>query len=372
MKRIISFYIILLTIVGCSSSDENDTPSTVAFQRTNLLTNWADNIIIPGYQSFNLSLENLDNAFNNFSTTTNQSNLIELRQAWENAYIAWQRISMFENGPAESLGYRLNINIYPTNTSTIEQNIANGNSNLALPSNRDAKGFPALDYLINGSASSDADIVTRFNNPNERVLLLNYSEAIINDMVTLTENILEQWTNTFRDTFIANDGSSTTAATDLLVNDYIEYYEFFLRRGKVGLPAGVFGNAPSQNLLEGFYKGDISNELCLEALEAVQNFFNGVSSLNGSNGIGLDDYLNTIGAEDNEGNLLSVVINNQFNTVINTIENLNSFQEELTSNTPPTNLLLAVEELNRVIPLIKIDMLSFLNINIDFQDSDGD
>jgi len=48
---------------------------------------------------------------------------------------------------------------YPTDFDLIENHIASGSYNFDLPSNRDSKGFPALDYLLNGMASSDAEIV---------------------------------------------------------------------------------------------------------------------------------------------------------------------------------------------------------------------
>ncbi|NAS32768.1 peptidase M75 [Flavobacteriaceae bacterium R38] len=374
MKKIFLLFVFGSIILGCSSSDSSDdtppTPPTTSFQRSELLINWADNIIIPSYEAFQTSLSSLQTAFDNFNTTADEANLIALRNAWRDAYFAWQRVSMFEIGPAENVDYRLNINIYPADVTQIQQNITSGNADLSLPSNRDAKGFPALDYLINGLAADDTAIVARFNDGAAGINLLNYTGSLIADMVTLTNGVLQEWTGNFRDSFVANDGSSATASVDRYVNDYILYYERFLRAGKVGIPAGVFSASLNPQNLEAFYKGDISNQLCLEALDAVQDFFNGISFNSTTNGIGLDDYLNTLGVESG-GQQLSSLINNQYNTARNMINGLDSFQEEL-QNSPPVQLLLAYDELQRIVPLIKVDMLSALNINVDFQDADGD
>lgn len=372
MKKFFGIVLWSLIVFGCSSStsDDSEPPVVVNFERSELLANWADNLIIPAYQAFDASLGDLEAAFDTFNTTTDETNFLAFRQAWIDAYFVWQRVSIFENGPAESISYRDNINIYPTDETTIDQNIASGNANLALPSNRDAKGFPALDYIINGIADNDADIIARFNDPAEGTNIFAYTEALIDDMISLTDNVLAQWLNGFRDDFVENDGSSVNASVDRIVNDYIFYYEFPLRRIKLELASGVRGNEPSETLLEAFYIGNISNELCLEALQATQDFFNGVT-FNGQSGIGLDDYLNALDAENFEGVSLTDIINNQYNLARTTIENLALFQEEL-QNSPPLNLITAVEELNRLIPLIKTDMLSFLNINVDFQDNDGD
>ena len=375
MKKIL-LLVFGLVLFGCSSSGggSDDAPAppppTATFERSTLLVNWADNIIIPSYEAFQTSLAALETAFNDFNTTTDEANLLALREAWRNAYFVWQRVSMFEIGPAEDVGYRLNINIYPADANLIEQNAASGNADLALPSNRDAKGFPALDYLINGIAADDAAILSRFNDANEGSDLMNYTGSLISDMISLTDDVLQAWRGSFRDSFVANDGSSATASVDRYVNDYILYYERFLRAGKVGIPAGVFSESSSPANLEAFYIGNISNELCLEALDAVQDFFNGVRFGSTSNGVGLDDYLNTLGVESN-GQLLSDIINEQYNTARDMVNGLNSFQEEL-RNSPPVDLLLAYDELQRIVPLIKVDMLSALSINVDFQDADGD
>lgn len=368
MKKIFGILILTLVIWACSSSDgeQDEGPTTTSFDRGQMLEHWADNIIIPSLQSFSQSLSNLETAFNTFNADRNEANLIILRNEWRDAYLSWQRVSLFEIGPSEAIDYRLNINSYPTSTSEIESNILNPNVDLALPSNRDAKGFPAIDYLINGSAESDSAILARFTSANEGEAILSYLEALITDMSSLTSQVLQAWQGEFRDQFVTNDGSSVTASVDLYVNDYIFYYERFLRAGKMGIPAGVFSNTPLPENLEALYDGSITNDLFLEGLDAVQNFFNGIAFNGNSNGISLDNYLEDLGRDD-----LVDIINNQYNIARIAVSNLNAFQVELENN-PPIAMLQAYEEVQRVVPLIKVDMLSVLNINVDFQDADGD
>ncbi len=378
MKTFFNILICSFIILGCSSSGSNsdDDVSTnngsdnmssgTTFQRSELLANWSDNIIIPAYQSLTEALDNLNTAFVLFSNDTSESNLVALRTAWIEAYFVWQRVSMFEIGPAENIDYRLNMNIFPADTAQINANVNIGNADLSLPSNRDAKGFPALDYLLNGLADTDASIVARFTSATDGGNLLNYTERLILDMQSLTNQVLTQWTGVFRDQFVANDGSSSTASVDRYINDYIFYYERFFRAGKVGIPAGVFSGSTRPQNLEALHIGTLSNDLFFEALDAIQDFFNGVAFNTSSNGIGLDDYLNST-----NNNELTTLINSQYNTARNAFLGLNSFQVEL-ENTVPTSLLEAYDEIQRVIPLIKVDMLSALNINVDFQDADGD
>ena len=377
MKKTIYSLFLMVFIFACSSDNSDDSTPTdddtgeIAFSRAELLESWADTIIIPSYEAFTASLGTLNSALDTFVGDPNEVNLVALRTAWQDTYFVWQRVSMFETGPAESINYRLNINVYPTDVDQIEINVFldENDLNLDLPSNRDAKGLPALDYLLNGLANTDAEIIAIFNGPNGNNYL-TYTTLLVQDMTDLTDQVLSAWQGGFRDDFVNNDGSSANASADRYINDYIEYYERFLRAGKMGIPAGVFSGSVIPENLEARFKGDISNALFLEGLDAVQDFFNGIAFGSTTNGIGLDDYLMDLDAQI-DGQQLSTAINNQYNVARTAVSNLGSFQSELEVD-PPIQMLLAYDEVQRIVPLIKVDMLSFLNINVDFQDADGD
>ena len=370
----------LFLLIGCSSDNgggmSDDTgpdpdPIGADFQRGPMLVNWADNIILPAYQSFSLTLEALQTAYDNFKADASEANLTALRLAWQDAYLAWQTVSMFEIGPAESIGYRLNMNTYPTDFALIEDHVASGDYDLSLSSNRDTKGFPALDYLINGLADTDTDIVAKYAQPASNNPYFNYIDDVLADMQSLTSQVLTEWQQGYRDTFVNNDGSSSTASVDRFVNDYIFYYEKFLRAGKMGIPLGVFTGTKVPGNVEAFHKSDFSNTLFLEGLQAVQDFFNGKHFGSGQTGESLDSYLDTLNTLK-DGEDLGQVINDQFNTARDMVEALDPFIDELENNNPPTDMLLAYDEVQRAVPLLKVDMVSAMSISIDFVDADGD
>jgi hypothetical protein len=56
MKKIF-ILLVLLTIAACSSNDNNETGIGNNYNRTLLLTNWADNIIIPSYVNYQTKIE---------------------------------------------------------------------------------------------------------------------------------------------------------------------------------------------------------------------------------------------------------------------------------------------------------------------------
>ena len=382
------WYFLLLTalvIWSCSSDSSNGTDNTddgigttdddggvpATFDRGPMLSNWADNIIIPSYQAFQTELSDLDAAFDTFSADKTVGNIEALRNAWLEAYTAWQTVSMFEIGPAESIGYRLNMNTYPTDTPLVDNHIATGTYDLSLPSNRDTKGFSALDYLLNGLEDNDTDLVDRLTSGMDADAILTYIEDILDDMIALTNSVVGDWEGAYRNTFVSNDGSSATASVDRFVNDYIFYYEKFLRAGKMGIPLGVFSVDPIPNTIEAFYKADVSNAFFLKGLDAVQDFFNGKHFDSATTGESLASYLDDLNTVK-DGEDLAKLINDQMNLARDMVTALDTFRNEIENNNPPTDMLLAYDEVQRVVPLFKVDMVSAMSISIDFVDADGD
>ncbi len=374
-KRLFLFPIMILFIWACSTDAERkegaDFDDAVSFDRSAMLINWADNIIIPSYEAFENDLNSFNIAFGDFSADPTAANLVTLRASWLEAYKSWQKVSMFEIGTAETVGLRLNLNTYPTDVGVLEQFVASGSYDFTLPSNRDVKGFPALDYLINGLAATDAEIVAVYATGTNKDAYLTYFKDVLDDMVSLTSQVRSDWNNTYRDTFVSNDGASSTASVDRFVNDYIFYYEKFLRAGKMGIPLGVFSGTAKPNTIEAYYKADISKELFLEGLDAVQDFFNGRHYGSATTGESLATYLQALNTVK-EGEQLDVLINQQLNTARNAVSALGTFRDEIENNSSPTNMLLAYDEVQRLVPLFKVDMVSAMSIGIDFVDADGD
>lgn len=365
-----------LSLVWACSTDNNseiidpNPGSEVTFERSTLLTNWADNIIVPSYEAFAADLSSLSASFNTFKANASEENLSALRASWMKTYKTWQHVDMFEIGPAETVGFRLNMNIYPTDTQKIDANVSSGIYDLSLSSSRDAKGFPALDYLINGLADTDAEIVAKFN-ATDKEALLAYMQAVLEDMTALTYTVLNGWQQGYRDSFVANDGASSTASVDRMVNDYIFYYEKYLRAGKMGIPLGVFSGTTLPGNVEAYYESDSSNALFLEGLNAVQDFFNGKHYNSSGSGESLTSYLDALntlkGGED-----LAGIINAQFNAARERVTGLSPFRSEIENNNPPTEMLLAYDEVQRAVPMLKVDMVSAMSISVDFVDADGD
>ncbi|WP_211212039.1 imelysin family protein [Flexithrix dorotheae] len=364
--RFIWSWAMIIFMVACSTENEPMT-DTDNFDRQVMLVNWADNIIIPGYENYVGKVTDMVNAKNVFLEDRSTENFDGLKNAWLEAYIAWQSVSMFEIGKAEELSIRDYTNVYPTDNAGIEDNVNSESYDLNLPSLRDQQGFPALDYLLYGSAENSSMILARFEAEEN---LRNYLNDLITRLSDLSTAVLQDWEGGYRDEFINNDGSTASSSVNKLVNDYLFYYEKALRAGKIGIPAGVFSNTPLSNRVEAFYKQDVSKTLFMTSLNASIDFFNGRYFNGNGQGESLKSYLDFLNSVT-DGSNLSDLINDQFTSTKVQAESLGEdFYAEVENNND--NMLQTYDELQTNTILLKVDMFQALNIQVDYVDADGD
>ena len=359
MKRLLflSFSAVLLLITACdptSGGPDDDGPLLPSFDRMAMLEGWANDVILPAYEASSSATTRLATSATEFAASPTGENLGAVRAEFQAAYLSWQGLSPFLMGRAEEINLRFRANTYPANTELIRQNIASGSFNLDLPSQTVAQGFPALDYLL--YANTDALLAT---GP-EASALREYITTLTFTLRDLIASAQSEWTAPFVTAYALNDGNSATASVDRTVNDYIFHYEKFLRAGKVGIPAGVFSDMPLADRAEALYSGQ-SKALMLASLSASEAFFNEH---------GLAEYLNTLNVM-RDGEPLSAKISNQFTAIRTEAENVGpDFSQQVSEDN--VRMLALYDEMQRLVVLLKVDMLQALSINVDYVDADGD
>lgn len=370
MKRL--FFFLLLALAFACGDDGTVEPkgSEDNFDRQAMLSNWADNIIVPAYTAFAGKTTALKDAVATFEADPSAANYQDVVSKWEAAYLSFQDVSMFEIGKAEEVRFTNNLNIYPTDVESIVANAMNGGYNLELPSEVDVQGFPAMDYLLFGLADNQDMILAFYGDDEDAPKYLSYLVALANRIDDLAQTVLSDWNGGYRDEFVENKGNSATASVDKLTNDFIFYYEKHLRAGKIGIPAGVFSVDPLSANVEAFYRKDFSKTLFNRALDAVQDFFNGVQYEGTSQGESMSTYLDFLEVEK-DGKSLATVINNQFDSARSSAAGLlDNFAEQV--ETDNIKMLGTYDQLQINVVNIKVDMLQAFNINVDFVDADGD
>ncbi|UOK41301.1 MULTISPECIES: imelysin family protein [Flavobacterium] len=372
MKKILLLIGFTAFFAACSSGDSGGSDSSGdGYDRTALLTNWADNLIIPSFENYQTKVVTLQTKVADFTAAPSETGLGEVRTAWIDAYKAFQYVSQYEIGKAEEIKFASCTNAYPTNVTGIEANIASGTYNFSLLSQLDKQGFPAMDYMINGLAGDDASIVAFYTSNSNAA---GYKQYLTNLTATLKTNvdlIVNDWNGSYRAAFIRSNGNSVSSSVNRMVNLFVKNYETYVRSGKVGIPAGVFSEGTTfTNKVEGYYKNDISKVLLNEGVKATQDFFNGKYFNSDETGPSLKTYLDYLNVVI-DGQPLSTIINNQYATINSTNALLgDSFSEQIFTDNG--KMIASFDQMQWNVVYFKLDMIPAMKIVLDYVDNDGD
>ena len=200
---------------------------------------------------------------------------------------------MFDIGVAEEIYFKNRMNIFPANVEKIENNISNLEFNLDDSDNFASQGFTALDYLLFGIAQDDDDIITKYSDSSQNYD--SYMVAITSKMIELTISVKSEWEGSYRDSFVVSTENTATSSINIMLNNFVFYFEKGYRANKFGIPAGVFSGGPLPDRIEA-YNGEIYSQiLALEATTAIENFFNGIAYGDpNSTGLSIKNYLDFI------------------------------------------------------------------------------
>jgi predicted lipoprotein len=374
LKFFFPLFIVVITVYACGKSDDNIIETNQnETDRKALLSNLSNQIIVPAYADFKIKLDNMLVKADAFTADPNATTLVAFRNSWQEAYINWQNVELFDFGPAQTFALRAHFNIYPTSVANIETNIANGNVNLELPASYAAQGFPAIDYLINGIGNNDTEILAAYTTAADANKKINYLKRITIQMNTVFTQVNNAWKGDFSDTFKSKTAIDAGSSTSTLINGYILNFERYIRSGKIGIPAGTMtpGNT-FPNKVEAFYAKNLSLTLAKSAQTATYNLFLGKSYSNKTPGYSIKNYLDALNVRDaSSGKLLSELIVQQFDVIDSRLNNLqnNLFSEVNTNN---SRMVDTYNEMQKLVRLLKVDMTSAMSVTITYTDNDGD
>ncbi len=364
-RYLFSVLIVLLCIASCTESYNDQTEDR--YDRAQLLSDINDYHIVPAYRDYLATVESLSATTQAFVNDVNQEKLDQLQASWLSAYTQWQWVEMINIGPAEEVSLINKTNVFPTDVALIDQHIESGEYNLDLPSNFVAQGFPAIDYLIHDLSGDEQSVLDRYSN---NLSARNYLADVVAALLQNTEQVVNAW-DSYKTTFVENDGSSATGSINKLVNDYLFYYEKYLRAGKVGIPAGVFSNSPLSNKVEAFYSQDKSKVLLEESLKASVAFFSGSYYSTRVDALSFQSYIQYLEGLSGNDNGLDQLILNQFDLAL---ERLEPISQNLASQVDENNglMLQLYDALQQNVIYMKVDMLQLMNVKVDYVDADGD
>ena len=347
-------------------TEDNKSGNDNSFDRVKMMTFISEEIIIPSYYNLNTSITELKESYELFKINITEHNLEELRNKWLKSYKLWQHVEMFNIGKSMEDYLIFRSNIYPVDTVRVNQNINNGEYDLKNPNNYAAQGFPTMDYLLYGKVNDPAKIIDHYK---ENDKTMNYLGSLIEDLATNVKNVNDDW-NQVKNEFVSSVDNTASSNLNMMVNDFIYYYEKGFRANKFGIPAGVFSGGALPDRVEGFYSKNFSKVFALEAMTSIKKFFNGESYKNSDiKGLGLKSYIDFV--EKDQEELLSDKINVQLTDAEKSINELgNNLSDQIESDL--IKVLKTYDDIQTAVVLLKVDMLQALNIAVDYADADGD
>ena len=375
MKKFSLVFVLLAaciaTMYSCSkSSGGSDDENTNGFDKSVMLTSYAESLIIPGYTTLQEKLATFQTAVDAFLATPNITTQNAAKATFTAMYLQYERTAVFQVGPAETelldnflnytggLDYNFNtsgaITGFSVDSTSIENNISSGTYNLAtmLRSSFYSQGFPALGYLLFGP-----NAITKFNtNTAARV---KYTKDVVTRMKTLVDKVAAAWP-AYKATFAANTKTNVGSPIGSLVNQFA--YQLDLMKGpRIGWPFGKQSNGiVFASKTEGYFAG-ISALLAVENMTALKNVYTAAGS-----GKGISDYLIALNRVPLNNDIIA-----QFDAAIAKLKLIpDPLSNTLTAQ--PSLVEDAYKEVQKLLTLLKTDLASATAVQISYMDNDGD
>ena len=369
IMRVFPFFFLLLcgivlsiVLPGCDpKGSEKD-----SFDRTAMLTHYADRVIVPAYAAFKVKAAELEVAVAALVTSPDATKLTTAQNAWLQAALTFQTVNGFNFGPAGEEGTRKSLaeelGTWPANTQKIEDFIV-ANDNSLTNFNRDTRGLFSIEYLLFSETGDQAALVLALQNANRS----RYLTAVTRHLNTQINRVVDEW-GVYRSFFLAANGTDAGSSTSVLYNEFVKSFEG-AKNFKVALPLGKRAGQTQQEprLVEARYSG-VSMQLLKAHLKSIYDVYSGVGS-GGVDGVGLKDYLNAVeggsnlvGSSDAQWKVVS--------DLLNRLPNTPPMQQLITNGNQ--DLLNLQIELQKQTRFFKSDMSSLLGIAITYTSGDGD
>lgn len=367
MKRLFTFAFLLSILFSAGCSDD-DPDRQISFDREAMLENMTNDIILPAFGGFSDRAVSLANAVATLRDTPSGENLQAAQSAWLDAARAYKRAEMFMMGPMDQQSAAAMLNNWPANTAGIDEELEAStpvDSEYIQQLGSTRKGFPAAEYLLFDRTSGNEAILNQLSDSERR---RNYLAALGADIARIAESIENGWApeaGNYAATFRAATGTDAASSMNVLANEMVKLTEV-VKNLKLGVPLGKksMGVLLPENV-EARFSGH-SIELILENLAAIEAVYSG-------NNQAFDSYhsnLEVVGAMRGDQPLGNVILS-EISTLRSELQAIDGpLQEAVESDFDQAEA--AYNSAQRLVVLLKTDMISSLGLLITFTDNDGD
>ena len=293
MHRLVPTLAIIASLAACGGDDDDGGDGAGGFTDQQIITDFADQVVIPTYQLLDERTAALHDAAQTLADAPTMPNLEAARQAWVDMREPWEQSEGFLFGPVSAAGWDPAMDSWPLNKDDLEAVLASDDEltqayihNLA----ETQKGFHTIEYLLWGETSDKAagDLSARE---------LEYLVALTEELTLITGDLVASWTDgvggdaPYREVFTTAGQPDNTAypslqsaAQEILVGMSGICDE--VANGKIADPY----DARDPDLVESQYSFN-SLEDFADNVRSVENAYTGDFPAGDSAGRGLDEYV---------------------------------------------------------------------------------
>ena len=360
MPNKILFLFGLLTLFFTSCDTSND---SVEFDRTEFLTQYADELIIPTINSFSDKLNSFRTGVNSISFPPSEEDIQSLRADWLALHSDFISINTFSFGPAGRDGLIKpmieEVGAFPPLTQVIEDKIENQEFSTD-DSFRKSRGLLALEYLL----YSPSDVNQYLEGLTSSKW--DYFVAVTNHLHAYMNPIKVSWDiGGYRQVFIENDGTNVQSSTAQCYNTWLKSFES-LRDLKLGDPMAFSAGFDEINplLFEAYYSNS--------AIRYLKEHFNRIIYIWGGD-LTSDQYWVSYLKSVDGGETLVESVRAEVSTISDILDSIPEdipLDELVNSHSEELNTL--HQALQEITHYFEGDMSSLLNIPVTFDTDDGD
>jgi predicted lipoprotein len=306
----------LLVACGKPTPETGEDPEA-AERRRDVLTDLAQNVVMPAYADFATRASELRDAIDAWAESGDPADLTAAREAWKQAMLTWQVAELYQFGPAGAMGttpggqdLRDQIYSWPTRNpcrvdqELVEQAYTDAEAFREEPVN--VRGLDALEYLLHHEEPTNQCDPARSINADgswdgldEAEIAARraaYARTLGEDLVTSADALVNAWEEGFQGELAnAGDSSETYPTTHEALNsvsDAMFYVEADVKDMKLGEPAGLL-NCASDTCPEA--REFVWTSLNFEAVDANLDGFERLYT--GGDQLGFDDLLRDAGQD---------------------------------------------------------------------------
>jgi len=327
LALILGFAVTACSGGGDATSTDGDStpPPDDGFDRSALLADLGEDVVVPTYRAFDSDVDELVVAVAAYCDALGGDGeaaaLETSRQAWRDAMVSWQRAEVMLFGPAAMNENTLRDRVYSwplvsscaVDQDVNEKRLDSGFDISTRLTNR--RGLDALEYLLFADSlehtcpsQAAPEGWAGLADDERRAARCAYAADATADLAVQSQTIIDAWApeaGNYLADFVGagTEGSSFDSAQEAInvVSDALFYVDDEIKDMKLGATTGITDNscntpqAPCFDDLESPYANH-SLENLIANMEGVQLVF--LSGAPGQDGVGFDDFLTALNAGD--------------------------------------------------------------------------